>query len=234
MQQLQTIVAVLAVLAAFDLFVYPFLGRGFHGWRHGVRTNVYRKGRHFSALRRLPFTPHSHVRHAGRHHPVNGHWRETHIAPWRHLAAHTHEELVEIKDELLKKSDETSLTDDEVAYLFAVRDHINVRRSLNLLGDRDHRDFGFEGVDQLHFNVWNAPDCGCRLVHVFDHHKRGRDDHEHHEHPPLRLCPKHAPHRHLDLRALRALIEADAVAAAQARTAGAAKAAEAAPRETAP
>lgn len=114
--------------------------------------------------------PANHVRHDGVHHPVNAHWHAANTDPWPHLAASTRQELRDIQDELLLKSNDTLLSKDELAYLKAANNHFDVRTCINLLGGRDHRDFDFAGVDQLHFNS-HTHECGCKLQTVFDHHK---------------------------------------------------------------
>lgn len=158
-------------------------------------------------LRRLFGVRHSHVLHRGGHHPVNGHWHEANTANWPHLAARSRHELRAIQDKLLLKSNDVHLTADELAYLRAANNHFDVRTAADLLGGRDHGDFGFEGVDQVHMNSIGYP-CGCKLLAVFDHHKRGGEIDKVHPHTPLQVCDDHAPHAH-DLDLLHKRVAAD-------------------------
>lgn len=168
-----------------------------------------------AAVPALASVPPSHIRHKGAHYPVNAHWHEANTVRWPHLAARSRQELRAIQDELVLKSTNplTPLSNAELAYLKAANNHYDVRTALDLLQGRDHREFGFEGVDQVHVNSVSYG-CGCRLVHVFDHHKgqAGEVD-QTHPHAPLLVCDAHAPHRH-DLALLHVRVAADSVARA--------------------
>jgi hypothetical protein len=173
--------------------------------RHHVPGHVVALHR----FRRLFGVRAGHVLHRGAHHPVNDHWHAANTARWPHLAGRSRHELRDIQDRLLLKSNHVELTAEEHAYLQAANKHFNVRTSVDFLGGRDHRDFGFEGVDQVHMNGVGYP-CGCKLLIVFDHHRAraGEVGYEHHPHPPLQVCDKHAKHAG-DLRQLHARVAAD-------------------------
>jgi hypothetical protein len=147
-------------------------------------------------LRRLFGVRRSHVLHKGVHHPVNAHWHEANTAKWPQLAGRSRYELRGIQDALLLKSNSVALTQDELAYLRAANNHFDVRTAINLLKGRDHRDFGFDGVDQVHMNTHTLP-CGCKLMIVFDHHKaRAGTIDKVHPHTPQRACRHHIEHVH--------------------------------------
>lgn len=152
--------------------------------------------------------PANRVMHDGQHYPVNGHWHEANTAPWPHLAATTRQQLREIQDALLLKSNDEPLSKDELAYLRAANNHFDVRTAIGFLRGRDHREFGFEGVDQVH-GQWERLECGCRLAFVFDHHKARADEpYEVHPHTPLPICDSHAPYQH-DVKLLHERAVAD-------------------------
>lgn len=150
----------------------------------------------FHRLRRLFGVRHGHVLHRGRHYPVNAHWHEACTEKWPHLAGRSHVELRAIQDDLLDKSNHVPLTKEEHEYLRAANRHFDVRTCIDLLKGRDHREFGFDGVDQLEFSRQIHP-CGCWLIFVSDHHKgRAGVPREAHPHYPTAVCDKHLPHRH--------------------------------------
>jgi hypothetical protein len=159
-------------------------------------------------LRRLFGLRHSHVLHKGQHHPVNAHWHEANTAKWPHLAGRSRHELRAIQDKLLLKSNDVRLSKDELDYLRAANNHFDVRTCVDKLKGRHHSEFGFEGVDQLHFNSHSHP-CGCALEVVFDHHGASAGNMgKLHPHHPLEVCDAHAPHAH-DLELLHARVAAD-------------------------
>lgn len=159
--------------------------------------------------------PPNHVLHKGQLHPVNAHWHEANTAKWPHLAVKTRQELRDIQDVLLLKSNDprTTLSKPELDYLRAANNHFDVRTALDMLDGRRHGEFGFEGVDQVHMNSISYA-CGCKLLIVFDHHKgRAGEVDKIHPHPPLAVCDDHAPHRH-DLALLHERVAADSRARA--------------------
>ena len=148
------------------------------------------------------------IRHEGANYPVNDHWHEANSIRWPRLAAMTHAELDRERWRLLNLSNERHLTDDETAELAAVTNHFNVRNALRVLGTDAHLIHGFDGVDQLHGNLWRAP-CGCEVHLVFDHHKSALlEPTEVKPHAVRFACQSH---RHLadDVHALHAQVMAD-------------------------
>lgn len=84
-----------------------------------------------------------------------------------------------------------TLTVEEDDQLRALDRVINVHHGVAFLRGRDHAEFGFDGVDQVHGNAEHLP-CGCILHSVHDHHRRGQPDIEVHPHMPRRSCERHA------------------------------------------
>lgn len=84
------------------------------------------------------------------------------------------------------------LTAKEKDRLDCITHVFNVHNAVKFLQGRDHTDFGFAGIDQVHGNRHDL-ECGCVKHVVFDHHKRGEKDlvlHPH-GHPHDRACDKH-------------------------------------------
>lgn len=156
--------------------------------------------------------PYAHVRHKGRHYPVTEQWHYDNTRRWPQLAALSHDELDAIIQPILLKSNELRkqgalLPESEWEYAHAANNHFNVRTMIDHLDGRDHREFEFEGVDQVHTNVIGPLSCSCVMMHVFDHHRRG-DVHKIFPHRALRVCDTHAPHKH-DIATLYARAFAD-------------------------
>jgi hypothetical protein len=86
-----------------------------------------------------------------------------------------------------------TLTLAEQDRLVAIVHVINVHNGVNFLQGRDHAEFGFEGVDQIHGNAHHLA-CGCILHVVFDHHRRGEEGLELQPHHPRVSCAAHQAH----------------------------------------
>lgn len=145
--------------------------------------------------------PYAHVRHKGRHYPVTEQWHYDNTRRWPHLAALNHAELDAIIDPILLKSTELHrlgqlLPDEDHEYALAANNHWVIRNMIEHLDGRDHREFGFVGVDQVITNTIGPLSCDCMVMHVFDRHKRFGDVRKIFPHRALRCCDTHAHLQH--------------------------------------
>lgn len=109
------------------------------------------------------------IRIDGRDQPVTQAWYDATIAPYPELVSWSAEQIDAKRRALADKSNVAPWTDAERAQVQALDRVWNAHNATRLLHGRDHRDFGFEGVDQVHHNSSDYA-CGCTLAHVYDHH----------------------------------------------------------------
>ena len=121
-----------------------------------------------------------------------------------------------------------NLTVDEARRLANITHVMNCHHAVNFLAGRDHAEFGFEGIDQVHGQKTTLP-CGCQIHHVFDYwHGRGDLPHQAvkddrplvlHPHYSKRWCDRHKEHAG-DFRAHHAAVMADPINAPKAESNG--------------
>jgi hypothetical protein len=110
-----------------------------------------------------------------------------------------------------------NLTAEEGRRLANIVHVMNCHHAVNFLAGRDHAEFGFDGIDQVH-GVKHTLPCGCQIHHVYDYwHGRGELAHEAvaderpivlHPHYSKRWCARHKEHAG-DFRAHHAAVMAD-------------------------
>ncbi len=151
----------------------------------------------------------------GASYPVSAPFVQEVSGPHPDLMAAPYEALTTERDALLRLSNERtgprgkwadepmapngSLTVREQARLEAVVRVINVHHGAAWLAGRDHAEFGFEGVDQVHGNAHHM-DCGCILHSVHDHNQRGGEEAKPQPHGSRHACERHA-HLRADFKA---------------------------------
>jgi hypothetical protein len=149
----------------------------------------------------------------GSTHPVTSGWYADHISPHPELEGMDEAGIRGTLRALLDISNTRPLTDAERIRIHSLDAIISVNNAWALLKGTDYAaEYGFDGVDQVHFNSHTLA-CGCICHVVFDHHKaRKGEDHQHHVHAPLKSCAAHAHLKH-DWKAHHDAAKADAVAA---------------------
>jgi hypothetical protein len=103
-----------------------------------------------------------------------------------------------------------NLTAEEALRLANIVHVMNCHHAVNFLAGRDHGEFGFDGIDQVHGNKITHP-CGCQTTHVFDHYQaRAENPGELQLHPHFSKawCARHK-HRRQEFRAHYEAVRAD-------------------------